>query len=248
MPQKMVKKARATNIEVANKDFLQVNPLDKQYSKVEYILLDPSCSGSGIVNRFDFINNTGNQSSTTDEQENSTEEKMNIEGRLKSLSKFQLSTLLHAFKFPNVKRVVYSTCSINQEENEDVVKQALSAQNDFKLSNNIFPEWHRRGNDCFDGATSCIRTIPKHDLTIGFFVSCFERVINCESKKFMGKVSRQEIANNIKTSDCYTDTTSSLGQEKTQKLTKQKKRKFDEVSDTNTYANSSKAKKFKQIN
>lgn len=35
--------------------FLDVDPLNPEFSKVEYILLDPSCSGSGIVNRMDYL-------------------------------------------------------------------------------------------------------------------------------------------------------------------------------------------------
>ena len=36
-------------VSVANRDFLTVNPLDPLYSNVTAILLDPSCSGSGVV-------------------------------------------------------------------------------------------------------------------------------------------------------------------------------------------------------
>lgn len=35
--------------------FLDVDPQSPEYSQVEYILLDPSCSGSGIVNRMDYL-------------------------------------------------------------------------------------------------------------------------------------------------------------------------------------------------
>ena len=35
--------------------FLEVDPNDPQYAKVEYFLLDPSCSGSGIVSRLDHL-------------------------------------------------------------------------------------------------------------------------------------------------------------------------------------------------
>lgn len=45
--------------------------------------------------------------------------------RLRSLSAFQLSLLRHAMRFPSADRIVYSTCSIHWEENEDVVRRAL---------------------------------------------------------------------------------------------------------------------------
>ena len=97
---------------------------------MQYIVVDPSCSGSGIVNRMDGI---------IDEKEDKLKEevwsaanesqRLNalrttlwvpaffsfLQERLLSLAKFQLSVLNHALSFPHVKRVVYSTCSIHQQ-------------------------------------------------------------------------------------------------------------------------------------
>ena len=118
-------------------DFLKVDPNDEMYSKVEYILLDPSCSGSGVVGRLDHLIDD-------DEEQEDTSE------RLESLSNFQKSAILHAFKFPMVKKVVYSTCSVHQQENEDVVKFILGIQNQFILAKNVFNSWERRGLDVFE--------------------------------------------------------------------------------------------------
>jgi 16S rRNA C967 or C1407 C5-methylase (RsmB/RsmF family) len=38
-----------------NQSFLEVNPSDKQYANVRAILLDPTCSGSGMVNQLDHL-------------------------------------------------------------------------------------------------------------------------------------------------------------------------------------------------
>ncbi len=50
---------------------------------------------------------------------------------------------------PNVKRIVYSTCSIHTEENEQVVLNVLStpASQSFKLAKreHVLPSWTRRG-------------------------------------------------------------------------------------------------------
>lgn len=40
-------RAGVTCHQLANQDFLKVDPQSSEYKEVEYILLDPSCSGSG---------------------------------------------------------------------------------------------------------------------------------------------------------------------------------------------------------
>jgi len=50
----MLEKWGATNVTVMNKDFTDLDP--KEYKDVEYILVDPSCSGSGkLVRKLYFI-------------------------------------------------------------------------------------------------------------------------------------------------------------------------------------------------
>jgi hypothetical protein len=52
---------------------------------------------------------------------------------------------------PNVKRIVYSTCSIHASENEHVVRDALSSDEakagSFSIAsrNEVLPDWPRRG-------------------------------------------------------------------------------------------------------
>ncbi|BAT77981.1 hypothetical protein VIGAN_02059900, partial [Vigna angularis var. angularis] len=51
-----IKLSGASNIQVLNEDFLNINPKDPSYSKVNAILLDPSCSGSGTsASRLDHL-------------------------------------------------------------------------------------------------------------------------------------------------------------------------------------------------
>ena len=134
---KLTSKAGCKNITAVHSSFLDAKPTDKLYSQVEYILLDPSCSGSGIVGRMDHL-------LVDPEQEETSVE------RLESLSQFQKQALLHAFSFPSVKKVVYSTCSKHEQENEDVVKYVLEQNSDFELIP-TFPAWSTRGRTIENG-------------------------------------------------------------------------------------------------
>ncbi|KAF7375170.1 25S rRNA (Cytosine-C(5))-methyltransferase rcm1 [Mycena sanguinolenta] len=170
----MLSRAGCKNVEPVNSDFLTVDPLDPKFVKVTHILLDPSCSGSGIVNRLDYLLET--------EEEENQEEK---EERLNKLASFQLMMIRHAMKFPKVSRIVYSTCSIHATENEHVVRAALVSDEaiagPFHLATqeDVLPKWHRRGMPEEmakpEDAAPLIRCSPGEDATNGFFVSCFVR-------------------------------------------------------------------------
>ncbi|XP_053389636.1 28S rRNA (cytosine-C(5))-methyltransferase-like [Mercenaria mercenaria] len=154
----LVAKAGATCVQAGCRDFLSVSPLDKMYENVEYILVDPSCSGSGMVNR---------QQQFTDEKESCTSE------RLQQLSKFQISILKHALSFPHVKKVVYSTCSIHDEENEMVVEEVYSQFCEKFEIESVMPEWKYRGKKIYKHGSQCLRMSYEDCQTNGFFVASF---------------------------------------------------------------------------
>ncbi|KAF9818583.1 hypothetical protein IEO21_02688 [Rhodonia placenta] len=170
--QAMLSRAHCQNVETVNADFLTVSPADDRYRAVTHILLDPSCSGSGIVNRLDHLLEAGGEND--DGQE-----------RLDKLAAFQLSMIRHAMKFPLVQRIVYSTCSIHATENEHVVRDALKTEEalsrGFTLAppEEVLPSWQRRGlAEEIDNpacAASLVRCSPDEDATNGFFVSMFIR-------------------------------------------------------------------------
>lgn len=82
---------------------MRTRPDPSEYSNVEYILLDPPCSGSGMTNRLNIFDTAAN------------------ENRLQSLAYLQGKMLAFAMQnFPNAKKIVYSTCSVDVEENEQV--------------------------------------------------------------------------------------------------------------------------------
>nr|XP_004666246.1 28S rRNA (cytosine-C(5))-methyltransferase isoform X2 [Jaculus jaculus] len=155
----LLARAGVSCCELAEKDFLAVLPSDQRYSQVQYILLDPSCSGSGMLSRQLEEHGAGTPS----------------KARLSALAGFQQRALCHALSFPSLKRLVYSTCSLCQEENEDVVCEALQQSSGaFRLAP-VLPFWPHRGLHTFPGAEHCLRASPETTLTGGFFIAVFER-------------------------------------------------------------------------
>lgn len=122
------------------------------------ILIDPSCSGSGITSRVDY------KASTV------------LEGRLKKLQAFQVSMLKHALKAKISKSIVYCTCSNSVEENEQVIEMALNesgVRSDWSVVN-VLPYWQQRGEANYEFGDKCLRTDEKN-LTNGFFIAKLEQ-------------------------------------------------------------------------
>jgi len=119
-------------------DFLQEDPV--AHKNIDAILLDPSCSGSGTsISRMDYLIPSDGFPDKNDP--------CYVDDRIQQLAEFQKSAICHAFSFPRVKRIVYSTCSIYEAENEAVIASVLDRAIDagFVLEP-VMPEWHRRGN------------------------------------------------------------------------------------------------------
>nr|XP_034176124.1 probable 28S rRNA (cytosine-C(5))-methyltransferase isoform X1 [Osmia lignaria] len=170
-----VKLTGASCINAILKDAVTLNA--NEYSDVEYILVDPSCSGSGMLDR----------------QAMYGDEKLN-EQRLKRLQAFQVFLLRHALlNFPNVKRVVYSTCSINQEENEEVIDEILTdVQDAYALVNikDLFKEnWLHYSSEKFACSSKCLYSNLEVDLCNGFFVAVFERNVGVPLPPYRSKFS-----------------------------------------------------------
>lgn len=163
-------------IHITHADFTTVDPND--FKQVDGIVVDPSCSGSGIFGR------------AIEDSVEQEKEDINVD-RLNRLSGFQFKIMKHALLFPNASKVVYSTCSIHAEENERVVVDLLMDE-DIKRSgwslaprDLVIPTWERRGwpqeftalqsktSSLEELAGGCVRAIPTEDGGIGFFAACF---------------------------------------------------------------------------
>ncbi|KAK6732416.1 hypothetical protein RB195_016663 [Necator americanus] len=172
------------NASVFHGDFLKTDVTDKKFSKVKYAIVDPPCSGSGMVKRLDEL--TGGNADKS---------------RLEKLKNLQAMILKHALKFPKLQRAVYSTCSIHEEENEQVVDEVLLdtyVRQHFRLSPFVLPNWTHRGLGTYEFGNDCLRADPAKTLTNGFFVAVFKRISESahaeegrikERKKKYGEVS-----------------------------------------------------------
>lgn len=148
--QNMTARSGAANVVLINSDFMELCPED--FEDVEYALVDPSCSGSGIHCMY---------------EKDAT--------RLQNLQNVQIKIITRLAQFRNLKRFVYSTCSVHTEENEDVVERVLETCRSFELEA-IGDFWSTRGDSRYNFYRSVIRTYPDSSLgTIGFFAALFVR-------------------------------------------------------------------------
>ncbi|XP_011644194.1 probable 28S rRNA (cytosine-C(5))-methyltransferase [Pogonomyrmex barbatus] len=157
-----IKKTCSFCVELVNQDALTLNP--ERYSDVEYILVDPTCSGSGIVDR-------PKQSNMDDKPEAE---------RLQNLQSFQVYLLRYAlFNFPNAKKIIYSTCSLYPEENEKVIDEVLA---DIGNAYHLVPirqllknNWTNFSSKEYKCSDTCLYSKPNDDYCNGFFIAIFER-------------------------------------------------------------------------
>jgi len=167
--------------EVLNQDFLKLDP--NKHPDVEYIVVDPSCSGTGMARRGGGDEEPSNE-------------------RLESLASVQTSLLLHALTFPSVKRVVYSTCAVSVVENEQVVGRVLEKVAGWEVAN-IMPAWERRGVGEYSDGSKFVRALAEEDMCNGFFVAVLQRkgCIKAKKRKMVSE-DNEELSGEISGENC----------------------------------------------
>ena len=122
---------------------------DMKFSK---ILIDPPCSGLGVL--------SGNPDIKWRKREED----------IYSLSRIQLDILNNVSRFLDKDGImVYSVCTIEKEENEDVIKKFLENNKDFILAD--IPEWFSSFNN-----KGFFNTLPFMNIMDGFFAALLKRV------------------------------------------------------------------------
>ena len=182
-------------VQVSNEDFLSVDVHSSKYKDVTCILLDPSCSGSGVARVLERVI----------ERQSGSEANIPVDARLDKLRAFQIAALRKAMSFPAVEYVVYSTCSIHIEENESVVSEVLTATSEELPIDSTGPpsspsswsvaepkrlsKWTRRGLP-FEGLPlemqqRLIRCQPSDGLN-GFFVAVMQKCVSHDTVPTQG--------------------------------------------------------------
>ena len=117
----------------------------------DVVLVDAPCSGTGTIRHNPEIRYFLNEKDFVD------------------LSSKQLTILQNASKLiKRGGRIIYSTCSLETEENEEVVQQFLSANQNYELVKPCLPEK-------FLTADGYLRTSPNRDEMDGFFAAILYR-------------------------------------------------------------------------
>ncbi|XP_039296456.1 uncharacterized protein LOC111061344 isoform X2 [Nilaparvata lugens] len=160
---------------------------------VEYIVVDPSCSGSGMQGR-STLEDVELQFLPKDHPSR-VQSAVNLQ-RIQKLQNLQTYLLKHALSnFPSAKCVVYSTCSTDSLENEAVVSNCLNCArlNGFEVLDcrSIMKDWKHFGHPSYDCGERTVYT-RETDLMNGGFFAVFVRRKVMEIEEVEEGVEEQE--------------------------------------------------------
>ncbi|KAK3099250.1 hypothetical protein FSP39_001586 [Pinctada imbricata] len=112
-------------VKAMNDNFLDVEADDHRFKNVRVILVTADCSKSGVTNPIDFIVNEGEDMKILKDLSTGETDLT----KLGELTANHLNILKHALRFNKVQAVVYTTRSMYEAENENVVQKAIEYVN-----------------------------------------------------------------------------------------------------------------------
>jgi putative methyltransferase len=154
------------------RDFMSVD-VNSEFQDVTHIIIDPSCSGSGLVASY----GAGTKVELGEDENDIVTSNGVDEETVLELARAQTELILHAMQLPSAKTIAYSTCSVHRTENEDVVLNVLNSNPDWECVPAV-PKWPHRGLDIEEFksfASNVCRADYEKDSTNGFFVARFEK-------------------------------------------------------------------------
>ena len=124
------------------------------HKEFDLVFLDPPCTGTGILDRNPRM-------------------KWHLSPKLvQKFSRFQSRMLEEASRYIRERgRLLYCTCSLTLEENEEVISDFLASHGDFETR----PVSLSYGLPGLRGLDDCRRFYPHRDKTAGYFVARLER-------------------------------------------------------------------------
>lgn len=139
--------AKRLGIDIIEAQIGDASEYNEELGKADKVLCDVPCSGLGIIRRKPEIKYKSQES-------------------LESLPDIQLKILCNASRYvKDGGRLIYSTCTLNKDENENVCKKFLEISKDFesvKPLPNVSQE-------------NFVTLMPHKNNTDGFFIAAFER-------------------------------------------------------------------------
>ncbi|RLL45524.1 16S rRNA (cytosine(967)-C(5))-methyltransferase RsmB [Oceanobacillus piezotolerans] len=152
----ITKKANQLGLSIIQANQSDARKLQEQHEKESFdrILIDAPCSGLGVIRGKPEIKYNKNEED------------------VKRLSEIQLDILTHVA--PLLKRdglLIYSTCTVDVEENEQVVKEFLSNHPDFQVDPGFFEELPNAVQNASGITTFGLQLFPQSYNTDGFFLT-----------------------------------------------------------------------------
>ena len=109
----------ASNFELIHHKFTEVTRDDERVKRCKLIICNPPCSKSGVASPVDFVLQEGPQSSTLLSSTVTPKE-------MQRIADHETETLRHAMKFSSCQYIVYTTQSVQEDENEKLVQKLVA--------------------------------------------------------------------------------------------------------------------------